>query len=314
MAIEITIDNLISGTSPYNVWVTDNCTFGGTNQHIGTFTASTYSFILPTLYESFPSYYVKVIDANNCTYCISPPISGCTIFVGYWDGNQYYKYNLSTDTEEGPLALVITPTVDNSPMANTEDKMWFLSSTGVTELDITIDPFSNTYSREIAINLDNNKEIFAIDNDNLVVIAANTGTSTTYVYDVVITGSTGNTTNLFEVVGPLSGDYFTRDIKVSTEGKVIIIGDDVLGNTFLQQYDYVSGGTLEVEIILSGITNVASLVESNNQFFILNNSNEVYQINLTTPYLITFEKTSTTPIGFGRSSQKYGCITQKFEV
>ena len=197
-------------------------------------------------------------------------------------------------------------------MANTEDKMWFLSSTGVTELDITIDPFTNTYSREVVINLDYNKEVFAINNDNLVVVAANTGTSTTYVYDVDITGSTGNATNLFEVLGSLSGSNFVRDIKVSTQDKVLLIGDDGIGDTYLQQYNYVSGGTLEVEINLSGITNVGSLVESNDQFYILNNSNEVYQINLTAPYLITFEKTSTTPIGFGRTSQRYGCITQKF--
>lgn len=311
MAINITVGSIISGTPPYNVWVCDSCGVGGNSQYIDTFSTSAYTFTLPTIYESYTTYYVKVIDANGCSYCVSPDLIGCDIFVAYWDGYDYYKYNLVSDTYDGPLSLPIT-TGSNGQIANTDDKMWFLSSTGVTELDITINPFTSAYGREIAINLDNNKEIFAIDNDNLVVVASNTGTSTTYVYDVVITGSTGNTTNLFEVVGSLSGDYFTRDVKVSTEGKVIIIGDNALGNTFLQQYDYVSGGTLEVEINLSGITNVGSFVESNDEFFILNNSNEVYQINLTAPYLITFEKTSTTPIGFGRTSQRYGCITQKF--
>lgn len=312
MAINVTVSSIVSGTSPYNVWVCDSCDIGATCQYINSFSTSAYTFTLPTIYESYSTYYVKVIDSNGCSYCMSPDLIGCDIFVGYWDGNSYYKYNLMSDIEEGPLSLVITPILDNSAMANTDDKMWFLSSTGVTELDITIDPFTNTYSREVAINLDFNKEVFAINNDKLVVVAANTGTSTTYVYDVDITGSTGNTTNLFEVLGSLSGSNFVRDIKVSTQDKVLLIGDSGIGNTYLQQYDYVSGGTLEVEISLSGISNVASIVESNDQLFILNNSNEVYQINLTSPYLITFVKTSTTPIGFGRSSQKYGCITQKF--
>jgi len=102
-------------------------------------------------------------------------------------------------------------------------------------------------------------------------------------------------------------------MKLSTQNKVMVIGTKT-GSTYLQQYNYVSGGTLDVEISLSGITNVGSLVEVNNNFYILNNSNQIYKIGLTPPYLITYEDTSTTPIGFGRTSQKYGCITQKFEV
>lgn len=313
MAIEITVNSIISGTSPYNVWVCDSCNLGATCQYIDTFSTSAYTFTLPTAYETIPNYVVKVIDANNCSYCVSPPIIGCNIFVGYFDGNAYYKYNLVSDTSEGPLSLAITPYNDNNKFANTDDKMWFISPTGVTELDITITPFTNTYNRDVTINLDNNKALFAIDNDNLVVVAANTGTSRTYVYDVVITGSTGNTTNLFELVGALSGDYFVRDIKVSTQDKVIVIGNSSGGITYLQQYDYSSGATLDLEINLSGITNVGSLVEVNDNFYILNNANQIYNIGLTSPYLITYIDTSVTPIGFGVSSQKYGCITQKFE-
>lgn len=313
MAISITVNSIISGTSPYNVWVCESCDLGATCQYIDSFSTSAYTFTLPTAYETIPNYVVKVIDANNCSYCVSPPIIGCNIFVGYWDGNDYYKYNLVSDTEEGPLTLNYTPIDDNSPMANTDNKLWFLSSTGVTELNISITPFTSSFNRQVAINLNQNKEIFAIDNTKLVLVAS-TGASNTYVYDVVITGSTGNTTNLFELVGALSGNTFVKDLKISTQNKAIVIGLNGSGNTYLQQYDYSSGATLDVEISLSGITNVASLVEVNDQFHILNNSNEIYQIGLTPPYLITYEDTSTTPIGFGRTSQKYGCITQKFEV
>jgi len=233
--------------------------------------------------------------------------------VGYWDGNNYYKYNLVSDTKEGPLTLNYTPIDDNSPMANTDNKLWFLSSTGVTELNISITPFTSSFNRQVAINLNQNKEIFAINNNNLLVVATNTGTSKTFIYNAVITGTTASTTNLLEIVGSLSGDPFIRDMKLSTQNKIMVIGTKT-GSTYLQQYNYVSGGTLEVEINLSGITNVGSFVEVNDQFYILNNSNQIYQIGLTPPYLITYEDTSTTPIGFGRTSQKYGCITQKFEA
>ena len=312
MAISITVNSIISGTPPYNVWVCDSCNLGATCQYIDSFSTSAYTFTLPTAYESIPNYVVKVIDANNCSYCVSPSIIGCDIFVGYWDGYEYYKYNLVSDTEEGPLTLPITPG-SNDSMANTDDKLWFLNTTGVTELDITITPFNASYNRDVDISFGTNNRIFAIDNDNLVLVAS-TGASNTYVYDVVITGSTGITTNLFVLTGALSGNSFVRDLKISTENKVLVIGLDGGGDTYLQQYDYSSGATLDVEISLTGITNVASLVEANDQFYILNNSNEIYQIGLTPPYLITYEDTSTTPIGFGNTSQKYGCITQKFEV
>jgi len=312
MAISITVNSIISGTSPYNVWVCDSCDLGATCQYIDSFSTSAYTFTLPTAYETIPNYVVKVIDANNCSYCVSPPIIGCDIFVAYWDGNNYYKYNLVSDTEEGPLTLPIS-VGSNDPMANTDNKLWFLNTTGVTELNITITPFTSIYNRDVNIFFGTNREIFAINNNKLV-LAASTGASKTFVYDVVITGSTGNTTNLFEIVGSLSGDTPIKDLKVSTENKVIVIGLNGSGNTYLQQYDYSSGATLDVEISLSGITNVGSLVEVNNNFYILNNSNQIYKIGLTSPYLITYEDTSTTPIGFGRTSQKYGCITQKFEV
>ena len=153
MAIQITIDAIVSGTPPYNVWVTDNCGNAGVSQYINTFSTSAYTFTLPTVFETYPIYYVKIIDANNCQYCISPPIENCNIFVGYWDGNNYYKYNLVSDTKEGPLTLNYTPIDDNSPMANTDNKLWFLASTGVTELNISITPFTSSFNRQVAINM-----------------------------------------------------------------------------------------------------------------------------------------------------------------
>ena len=69
MATIVTINSITSGTSPYNVWVCDTC-FGAC-QYVDTITSLPYSFTLPSVYETYSSYVVKIIDDNNCVYCDS---------------------------------------------------------------------------------------------------------------------------------------------------------------------------------------------------------------------------------------------------
>lgn len=67
MATTVTINSVTSGTSPYDIWVCDTCY--GTCQYIDTTPTIPYSFILPSIYETYPTYVVKVIDDNGCVYC-----------------------------------------------------------------------------------------------------------------------------------------------------------------------------------------------------------------------------------------------------
>jgi hypothetical protein len=71
MSVIVNIDSIISGTSPYDVWICDKCDSSGVCQYIATFTDAElpYSFTLPSVYETYPSYVVKVIDDNGCEYC-----------------------------------------------------------------------------------------------------------------------------------------------------------------------------------------------------------------------------------------------------
>ena len=64
---QVTINNVISGTSPYNVWVCDTCE--GTCQYIDTISTTPYTFNLPSNFETFDSFTVKLVDSNNCVYC-----------------------------------------------------------------------------------------------------------------------------------------------------------------------------------------------------------------------------------------------------
>jgi hypothetical protein len=65
--IVATINTIVSGVSPYNVWVCDECY--GTCQYIGTITTTPYSFTLPESYETYSTYVIKITDNNGCVYC-----------------------------------------------------------------------------------------------------------------------------------------------------------------------------------------------------------------------------------------------------
>lgn len=68
--INVTINTITLGTSPYHIWVCDTCY--GTCQYIDTITTTPYSFILPEIYETYETYTIKIIDENNCVYCEIP--------------------------------------------------------------------------------------------------------------------------------------------------------------------------------------------------------------------------------------------------
>jgi hypothetical protein len=91
MATTVTINSITSGTSPYNVWVCDTCF--GTCQYIDTFTTLPYSFTLPSVYETYPTYVVKIIDANNCTFCetlsVSDKLFQDGLIFEFQDGEEY---------------------------------------------------------------------------------------------------------------------------------------------------------------------------------------------------------------------------------
>ena len=65
--INVTINTITLGTSPYHIWVCDTCY--GTCQYINTTSTIPYTFTLPAIYETYSSYVVKIIDDNGCVYC-----------------------------------------------------------------------------------------------------------------------------------------------------------------------------------------------------------------------------------------------------
>ena len=80
----VTINSITSGTSPFDIWVCDECY--GTCQYIDTFSTGSlpYNFILPSIYETYPSYVVKIIDNNGCVFCYES-----SIFKQFQDGDLF---------------------------------------------------------------------------------------------------------------------------------------------------------------------------------------------------------------------------------
>ena len=68
MATQITL-NSTTGTLPLDIWICDSCSGTSTCIYADTATSLPFSFILPALYETYPTYSIKLIDNNGCEYC-----------------------------------------------------------------------------------------------------------------------------------------------------------------------------------------------------------------------------------------------------
>lgn len=56
-------------TAPYDVYVCEDCTEVSVCQYIDTTSSDPYQFELPSIYEDYPSFSVKIIDAQGCIIC-----------------------------------------------------------------------------------------------------------------------------------------------------------------------------------------------------------------------------------------------------
>lgn len=85
MSLEITINSVTSGTSPYDIWVCDTC--NGTCVYIYTTNTIPYTFTLPAVYETYPTYVVKLIDDNGCVFCET----ASSLYKQFEDG-EYFEF------------------------------------------------------------------------------------------------------------------------------------------------------------------------------------------------------------------------------
>jgi len=230
----------------------------------------------------------------------------CTIFSLYYDQLNYIEsYNINTNTSSGTLSFpgfVVASGDTAQSISNTNNRFWISglnSLTSITEYNLVISPFNATYSRTINLTGITANSITAIDNNTLI---ARDGV-TDDIYELDITTSTAVETYLFSITGSLSGQA-NMNIVISSSNKLFVVGPGVLS---LQQYSY-PGGTLEIDQTYSFSAGTPySVVQNTGNLYLLTSISDVYQIQLTTPYTLTYIQNDTMP--FGPSSQSYGCIT-----
>ena len=228
----------------------------------------------------------------------------CTIFSLFWDDSSYISsYNITSNTAVMVLSFPSFPGPETARgISNTNNRFWISgmeSITSITEYNLVISPFNATYSREIDLTGITASSITAINNNTLV---ARDG-FTNDIYELDITTSPAIETYLFSLTGSLSAEI-NVNINISSSGKLFVVGPNP---DSLQQYSY-PGGTLEIDqtYLFTG-ESIYTVVQNSGNLYLLTSNSNVYQIQLTSPYTLTFIQTDTMP--FGPSSQSYGCIT-----
>ena len=340
MIIEIT--GVTSGLTPFDVYL---CDTGYTSCFLisGSCIIPPTIVINTNLY--FPNQNevgIKLIDSNGCittenkvcvpvptptptptvsptptpTPTVSPtptptPTSSIdnTIFSLFFDElDEIVSYNITTNTPSGVLSFPGFPNLTGSTtvglgIANTTNRFWISAVdnyTSITEYNLVISPFSTSYSRTIAITGLTPSVITAVDNNTL--IAKDSGSDN--IYQLNITTSPAVSTLLFSLSGSLTGTVISN-INLSTTNKLLVIGPATPYS--LQQYTYPSG-TLEIDKTYSfSGGSPYSVVQNSGNLYILTSISDVYQIQLTTPYTLTYIQTDS--FGFGPSTQAYGSIT-----
>ena len=288
-----------------------------------TITSTPTPTVTPTVTPtSTPTITPTVTNTNTPTPTVTPTITStitptptpspsattdCTIFSLYFDVyDSIISYDLSANTSSSPLSFAGFPGAEEARgISNTNNRFWISSMeslTSITEYNLVISPFNATYSRTIDLTGITANSIAAIDNNTLV---ARDG-FTDDIYELDITSSPAIETYLFSLTGSVSGST-NNNIYLSTLNKLFVVGSSTLT---LQQYVYPTG-TLEVDQSYSFSAGTPyGLVQNSSNLYLLTSIDDVYQIQLTTPYTLTYTQTkSGTPFGFGPSSQSYGCIT-----
>ena len=59
-----------TGTPPLDIWICDSCETTATCVYYDTTSSLPYSFTLPSEYENYSVYAIKVIDKTGCSYCL----------------------------------------------------------------------------------------------------------------------------------------------------------------------------------------------------------------------------------------------------
>jgi hypothetical protein len=197
----------------------------------------------------------------------------------------FYSYNKNTNVST-LLNLNVIPVV-GADVAHTTNKLWRYSSPGVIyESNITLNPFSSTFSRSISTGAALGAGLCAIDDTNLISSRVISGVDTI----IKITLNSNNTSTIVNLFTLPYGRFISGDIVYTTNGKIILTtlrpGNPVsyyisqyvlIGNTWILEFD---------QDITTTAPKAYGLGIIDNGIYIFSDAN-LKQISTTYPYTVT---------------------------
>lgn len=217
-----------------------------------------------------------------------------------------YGYNPGTlSSVLLPIASIVGSTTD---IAHTANKLWLYNAghTGISEWNITLSPFTAIFNRNI-ISTPISSGLGAIDDTHLLNFS---GYGSTALYELDITGGTSVNTFKFNILPnrSVSGDF----ILTTTNKLIVTTYDSVTARTYISQYDYATGA-LELDLdIYSTIPAPFGVYQYGTAIFIADSSGNLYNIDKTTPYILSL--VDTTAYAIAGASQIPSYLTNQFTV
>jgi len=217
-----------------------------------------------------------------------------------------FTYNSSTGTST-QLNIPNGSYIYTADIAHTENKLWTNAGGIISEWNITLSPFTATFSRLITLPHSIGAGLGAINNTTL--IATNVDVTPNTVVTLDITNDTATSTNKFNLVANATNRSVTGDILLTTTNKVIVT-NNIGSSRYVTQFSYPTG-TVEVDVEIGGTISAAyGLYIENNKIYIVNANGNIYEIGKTSPYTLTL--VGSTGVAVNGASQVPSALTANF--
>jgi hypothetical protein len=251
-----------------------------------------------------------VTEVTNCD-CGTTTTTSTTIFIPECCGvvilSNDGMYLLNTLTGYTTSILNTPNFMAANGIAMTTEFLWSVDNTEFRQWDITLDPFTATYNREIAFPMGYVPgPITALNNDVLICVDNASAPVSVDIVEMDITDVIGVSTLILSI----PDITIISNLLYTFEGKLIFANQDLIsGDTYISQYDYAST-TLELYINL-GSTIVTSMFECDCAIFFIDDNNVTYNIRRESPYDIT--EVATIGIPVIAATQPNSCIPNNLE-
>jgi hypothetical protein len=233
------------------------------------------------------------------------------VIANSFDSDDYYVYDVGTNTETGPITLSGFTQIGS--IANTNTKFWINPPDGaIDEWNLTLSPVVATYNRGISNfqTYSGRQGLEAFNDGRLIASLYVSGDGETQIFEVGIASSAATYTKITALTGALSGNPLIYDIALSTTGDFIVLGSNG-DSSYLQQYVYSASSTLDFELNISAsVLTPIGIIGYADKIHVMDTNSKLYRIDLTSPYTIT--EIQTAPRGYGYTSQSPGSVTTAF--